>query len=417
MVAILAEGSHVEINATVTQTRLYQNLIDVVRCMGYYDVKNAKLCNVYHGEGLTHREPVVDEADFSRFVATIEPLLQPNRDVLWVMAGRTESNLPKIRKVLAKHKMHAEVFYLCYNAKQMQQFGYWRRQRGVARSKSIEQALFVYKGKVPRNLPKTRKFVDGGSAVFSSVVRNVPLLPPKSQAWVSKPQRDQSLASMVGTPHDEDAEEQEKAQLLHHDDEDWAEEPAGSAKQEDIGHLFAQKRKRKLYRQVTGTDPPWFPHDNASELLQELCWEAGSPRWVFHGTPAGGAGINGCLEAGCSVVALCFDEHHRSLMKQFVLERAVEATARGTTMVFKDTALQTRASSLLSIPQKPSAEAVRSVDPPKPSEEDEEEKPPKKTKRTEKKQKKKVESSSSESAEGEDGDDAEERAKKKRKRN
>ena len=180
--------------------------------------------------------------------------------------------------------------------------------------------------------------------------------------------------------------------------------------------MFAQKRKRKLYRQVTGIDLPWFPHDNAAELLQELCWEAGSPRWVFHGTPAGGAGINGCLEAGCSVVALCFDEHHRTLMKQFVLERAVEATARGTTMVFKDTALQTRASSLLSIPQKPSAEAVRSVDPPKPSEEDEEEKPPKKTKRTEKKQKKKVESSSSESDEGEDGDHAEEPAKK-RKRN
>ena len=410
MVAILAEGSHVEINANLTQTRLYQNLTDKVRCMGFYDVKNAKLCNVYHGEGLTHREPVVDEADFARFVATIEPLLQPNRDVLWVMAGRTESNLPKIRKVLAKHKMHAEVFYLCYNAKQMQQFGYWRRQRGVARSKSIEQALFVYKGKMPRNLPKTRKFVDGGSAVFSSVVRNVPLLAPKSQAWVSKPQRDQSLASMVGTPHDEDAEEQEKAQLLYHDDEDLAEEHAGSAKQEDGGHLFAQKRKRKLYRQVTGTDLPWFPHDNASELLQELCWEAGSPRWVFHGTPAGGAGINGCLEAGCSVVALCFDEHHRSLMKQFVLERAVEATARGTTMVFKDTALQTRASSLLSIPTKPSAESAGSVETPKPGEEDEEEKP-KKTKKTEKKQKKKVESSS-ESDEGEDGDSAEEPAKK-----
>ena len=414
MVAILAEGSHVEINATVTQTRLYQNLTDKVRCMGFYDVKNAKLCNVYHGEGLTHREPVIDEADFSRFVATIEPLLQPNRDVLWVMAGRTESNLPKIRKVLAKHKMHAEVFYLCYNAKQMQQFGYWRRQRGVARSKSIEQALFVYKGKVPRNLPKTRKFVDGGSAVFSSVVRNVPLLTPKSQAWVSKPQRDQSLASMVGTPHDEDAEEQEKAQLLHHDDEDLAEEDAGSAKQEDGGHLFAQKRKRKLYRQVTGTDLPWFPHDNASELLQELCWEAGSPRWVFHGTPAGGAGINGCLEAGCSVVALCFDEHHRTLMKQFVLERAVEATARGTTVVFKDTTLQTRASSLLTIPTKPSAESAGSVETPKPCEEDEEEKP-KKTKKTEKKQKKKAESSS-ESDEDEDGDDAEEPAKKRKRK-
>ena len=403
-------------------------------------MKNAKLCNVFHGEGLTHRELVVDEADFARFVATVEPLLQPGRDVMWVLTGRTESNLPKIRKVLAHHKMHAEVFYLCYSAKQMQQFGYWRRQRGLARSKSMEQALFCFKGRIPRDLPKTRKFVDGGSAIFNSVVRNVPLLAPKNQSWISKQDREKSLASMVGVPHDEDADEQKKvAQLQPHDDD--AEPLNQPAKDEDAARELAQKRKRKLYRHVTDTDVPAFPHDNAAELLQEFCWEAGGPRWVFHGTPAGGAGINGCLEAGCSVVALCYDEHHRSLMQKSVLERAVEATARGTTLVFKDTALQARGSHLNIQTTKPKAESAvpapaRSGETPKPdddTEEDQEEEPkktkkktkkpeekedekPKKTKKTETKQKKIVVESSSDSESSEDSDDGKEEPAKKRKR-
>ena len=101
-------------------------------------------------------------------------------------------------------------------------------------------------------------------------------------------------------------------------------------------------KKRRLYKQLSGTDAPWLPHDNAIELLKELCWEAGRPRWIFHGTPAGGAGVHGCLEAGCSVVALCFDEHHRFHLQQFLSERAVEAMVSGTTQVFKDETLQAR---------------------------------------------------------------------------
>ena len=103
--------------------------------------------------------------------------------------------------------------------------------------------------------------------------------------------------------------------------------------------------KRKLYRQISsGTQVPLFLHDKRSPetpfdaclcpgtvkvatcqkskyyfnttmtLLKELCWDAGRSRWVLHGvnfTPwsiknlsqAGGAGIHGCFEMGCSVVA------------------------------------------------------------------------------------------------------------------
>ena len=51
LVPIVAEGSHVEIIASVTNTLLYQNLTDAVPWMAFYDVKNAKLCNIYEGEG------------------------------------------------------------------------------------------------------------------------------------------------------------------------------------------------------------------------------------------------------------------------------------------------------------------------------------------------------------------------------
>ena len=125
VVVVLAEGTHAEIKANVASTRLYQNLTEAAPCMGFYDVKNAKLCNVYDGEGLTHREPVLDEEDFERFLQAVDPLIYPGRDVVWVLTGRTDSNLPKLRKIIAKFKLHIEVFYLCYNTKQMQLYGHW----------------------------------------------------------------------------------------------------------------------------------------------------------------------------------------------------------------------------------------------------------------------------------------------------
>ncbi len=41
---------------------------------------------------------MLDEADFLRFVSTVEPLMKAGRDVMWVLVGRTESNLPRVKK-------------------------------------------------------------------------------------------------------------------------------------------------------------------------------------------------------------------------------------------------------------------------------------------------------------------------------
>ena len=110
--------------------------------------------------------------------------------------------------------------------------------------------------------------------------------------------------------------------------------------------MAAAFEKRKLYRQTTGQDAQWFPRDNDPDVLNEWCWEAGGPRCIIRGTPAGGAGVHGCLEVGASVVALFYDNHHEKHLQKVILERSVEALAPGTTTVFKDEKLAARSEEL-----------------------------------------------------------------------
>ena len=192
----------------------------------------------------------------------------------------------------------------------------------------------------------------------------MPVLAPTQQAFVSKAVRQTSLNSMVGVPHDMDAEEHAQMTLLQQGGVDGTglNQPDAVADEKaaaDKAVRAARKKNRKLYKHISGTDAPWFPHDNAIDLLRELCWEAGRPRWVFHGTPAGGAGVHGCLEAGCSVVALCYDEHHRARLTTFLSERFVESMVNGATMVFKDDALQARSVQLDLTPTPEAASAKK----------------------------------------------------------
>ena len=198
VVCFAAEGSSVAIHATLTKTRLYQNLTDAATVMGFYDVKNARLCTVFEGQGLTHREPALDEGDFERYVQSLEPLMVIGRDVMWVLAGRTETNRVKLKRILAKNHLRMQTFHLCYNTKQMMQYGHFQRQGGIANSRSHELMFLCYKGRVPKQLAKSRVHVDAGSPVFNEVVRNVPVLPQKSHALVSRKVRETSLHAMIG---------------------------------------------------------------------------------------------------------------------------------------------------------------------------------------------------------------------------
>ena len=54
-------------------------------------------------------------------------------------------------------------------------------------------------------------------------------------------------------------------------------QPEADASLRAKDEVAAAIKKRKLYRQITGQEAQWFPHDRDPDLLKELCWEAGSP--------------------------------------------------------------------------------------------------------------------------------------------
>ncbi len=51
MVLIVAEGTNTDVKTAVTNTHLYHNLTMDASVMAFYDVKNARLCSIYEGEG------------------------------------------------------------------------------------------------------------------------------------------------------------------------------------------------------------------------------------------------------------------------------------------------------------------------------------------------------------------------------
>ena len=106
-------------------------------------------------------------------------------------------------------------------------------------------------------------------------------------------------------------------QLGHEDEPNEPQEAEAATQAAAIQHV----KKRKPYKQTSGSEVHWFPFDNAMELMKEFLWESGEPRWVIHGTPASGAGLLGCIELGASVVAICFDDHHREHMQKYLSSR------------------------------------------------------------------------------------------------
>ena len=133
--------------------------------------------------------------------------------------------------------------------------------------------------------------------MFSEVVRNVPVLSQKNHALVSRSVWDMSLQSMIGVDVTEvEAQDPENEAPWGMDDEEAATADAATAKvgTADVAPekalVSAAIRKRKLNRQLTGTEVQWFPHDNDGELLNVLCHEAGRPRGVHMGTPAASTG-------------------------------------------------------------------------------------------------------------------------------
>ena len=69
---------------------------------------------------------------------------------------------------------------------------------GVANSKNYERAYLAWKGRLPKGLPRNRKYVSPGSCLYDQVVNKVPPCAPKDFAFVDRHVRETSLRSMGG---------------------------------------------------------------------------------------------------------------------------------------------------------------------------------------------------------------------------
>ena len=355
MVVLTQDGTHQEVSARLSATRLYQNLTEQGRFMAFYDVKNAKLMERRQSETIVQREPLIDMEKFTAFCQVASNVLKPGCDFVWILAGKSDFNVQRIRQKVAEFGWKDKAVHLVYDFKISHKW-YVKKMRGMANSKSYEKAILCWKGKFPSGLPKDRQYVDVGSALYVDTMLKVPVLHPKDLTYVDMSVLAESLKTMCGL-----------AEEVALDDPDVAESAAPGA---DSAALVADSaaslrplqeyvKKRRLYRSTTDESVVWFPHDNHPDLLKEFVWESGSPRWVLHGTPASGAGLIGCLETGVSVIALCENAHHQRHLDIALRERAVEAMLAGS-RVFKDEALQARALEFC-----PTATSVKKDNPPK----------------------------------------------------
>ena len=210
MVMLTQDGTHQEVTARLSSTRLYQNLTESVKFMAFYDVKNARLMERTPTETVVQREPLVDMAKFTAFCEVANGVLKNGSDFVWILAGKSEANVLKIRKKVAELGWRDKAVHLVYDWKNFQKW-YVKRMRGMANSRTYEKAILCWKGKFPSGLPKDRQYVDAGSALYVDTMLKVPVLHPKDLTYVEKSVLGESLKTMGGVADEVGPEDIEEA--------------------------------------------------------------------------------------------------------------------------------------------------------------------------------------------------------------
>ena len=144
LVVLTKDGGHAEVQASATSTELYQNLLSTgCRFMGVYDPKNARLCDVFTGEGWAQREPTLDETDLQLFVDTMSNIMKPGMDFCWLFSGRLEQSEKGIKDMSTQKGWKYNQFTTVMDYRATQKY-YWRRQRGLANSRTVEKLFLCW---------------------------------------------------------------------------------------------------------------------------------------------------------------------------------------------------------------------------------------------------------------------------------
>ena len=84
-------------SSEASRPRVYQNMTEEAPFDGLLRREETRLC-----EGLTDRAPVLGPDEVERFLAMVVPFVRPGRGVIWILAGRTESNVPDLKERLKR---------------------------------------------------------------------------------------------------------------------------------------------------------------------------------------------------------------------------------------------------------------------------------------------------------------------------
>ena len=107
-VILTQDGTHQEVTARLSSTRLYQNLTESVKFMAFYDVKNAMLMDRRPTETVVQREPLVDMAKLTAFCEVANGVLKHGSDFVWILAGKSDANVDRIRKKGGRVRMERQ---------------------------------------------------------------------------------------------------------------------------------------------------------------------------------------------------------------------------------------------------------------------------------------------------------------------
>ena len=88
-----------------------------VRFMAFYDVKNAMLMERRSTETVVQREPIVDMVKFTAFCEVANGILKHGTDFVWILAGKSDANVDKIRKKVAELGWRQKALHLVYDWK------------------------------------------------------------------------------------------------------------------------------------------------------------------------------------------------------------------------------------------------------------------------------------------------------------
>ena len=189
-----------------------------------------------------------------------------------MLCGRQNgiSDVLQIIEVCKKLKWDAKVIIGNYVISMLRGY-YWVKERGFGNNSASEPLCFLWKGKVPSKVPKTRMYSDVGSATALKTISKMSIVQEHELSMVEKKEHDEMIKVLLSN----------QVALV-------AQEPKDEPK-DDNSQVFIGKPKRKytqrgrgLLRTPSKSEVPLFPFDAHWTVAKELYHEAG-------GTVSGGA--------------------------------------------------------------------------------------------------------------------------------